>query len=56
MTAFPERTNSYSLPEEVILCLYGISHRETIERSEKTTEPELSGRRKRNKTTSRRLR
>lgn len=57
MTTCPERLIGYSLPEEVILCLYGISNRETSERPDKAIEPELSGRRKRNKTTTnRRLR
>ena len=56
MTTCPERVIGYSLPEEVILCLYGISNRETLERPDKTIEPE-PGRRKRNKaTTNRRMR
>lgn len=57
MTTYPERLIGYSLPEEAILCLYGISRRETTERPDKPVECGLSERRKRNKTTTdRRLR
>jgi hypothetical protein len=57
MTTRPARVIGCALPEEAILCLYGISHREMFRQPDKTMEPELPGRRKRSKTTTnRRLR
>jgi hypothetical protein len=57
MAAITERLIGYSMPEEVILCFYGISSRETPTRRDEFTEPLKPERRKRNKaTTNRRLR